>query len=142
MSPWRTIPSSPDSTVRRRASLDPVAEEPADDRQEVEVAAVERRGPTSHPVAGDEQRPVEAPAVVGDEPAVERDVRREGGQQGRLIGVVGEQQLDLVEAVTLPPAEADQEGDGPRRPSRARSFRCRGRRAGHPAAAARAGRPG
>ena len=37
----------------------------------------------------------------------------QGGQQRRFIGVVGEQQLDLVEAVALPPAEADQEGDGP-----------------------------
>ena len=54
--------------------LEPVAEEPADDRQQVQVAAVERGGPAGHAVAGDEQRPIEAPAVVGHQPAVERDV--------------------------------------------------------------------
>ena len=87
----------------------PVAEQPPDDRQQVEVAGMGRRVPPGQAVAGDEQRPVEGAAVVGDEPGVRRDQRRERGEEGPLLAVVGQEQLDLAEAVGLPPAEADEE---------------------------------
>ena len=105
-------------------------------------------GTARHPVAGDQQRPVEAAAVVGHEPAVGRDVARERVKHGRLVGVVGEQQLDLPEPVALPPAETDEERDGPggrREPGRlgveADQRDVRRRLAGQRARAAR-GRPG
>ena len=93
--------------------LEPVAEEAPDDRQQVQVAAVDRRGPAGHAVASDEQGPIEASAVVGHQPAVERDVAGQCGEERRFVGMIGEQQLDLVEGVALPPAEADEKGDSP-----------------------------
>jgi hypothetical protein len=54
---------------------EPMAEEPPHDRQEVEVAVVRRRWAARHPEPGHEQRPVEAPPVVGDEPRALRDRR-------------------------------------------------------------------
>ena len=46
----------------------PVPEEAADDRQQVEVTGMPRRGPAGHPEARRQQRPVEPTPVVGDEP--------------------------------------------------------------------------
>ena len=51
----------------------PMAKDTPDDRQEVEVALVHRRVRPGHPEPRDEERPVEAPAVVRDEPAAARD---------------------------------------------------------------------
>ena len=87
------------------------------------MAGVDRRRPAVHPVAGDEQRPVEAAAVVGHEPAVGRQVRRQRLEQRGLVAVVRQQELDLPERVPDPPAEPDEEGDGPggrRQPGRLR----------------------
>ena len=47
----------------------PVPEHSPDDRQKIQVAGVGRRHVPGHPVAGDEERPVEALAVVGHQPA-------------------------------------------------------------------------
>jgi hypothetical protein len=94
----------------RQSGIDhPVAEQPADQRQQVEVAGVERRLGAGEAVAGNDQRPVEPSTVVGDEPAVARDVVRQLSEQGRLVGVIREQELELPEATALPPAEADEE---------------------------------
>ena len=76
----RCRPSSSASAVRSRASAIRCRNTPADDRQQVEVAGVGRRGAPGQPVAGDEQRPVEAAAVVGHEPGVGRDGRGERGR--------------------------------------------------------------
>jgi hypothetical protein len=100
-----------------------VSEDAAHERQEVKVASVQRRVRAGHPVPGDEEGPVEATAVVRDEPAVARDVSRELVEQGRLIGMVRQQQLDLPEAAALPPAETDEEREGPRRGREARGLR-------------------
>ncbi len=48
----------------------PVPEQPADDRQQVEVTVVDRCRAPCQPVAGDEQRPVEPAPVVGHEPGI------------------------------------------------------------------------
>ena len=90
----------------------PVAEHTADEGQQVEMPRVERRVPAGHPVPGDEQRPVEAAAVVRHEPAVIGDARSELRQQRRLVGVIREEELDLPKAAALPPAEADEERQG------------------------------
>ncbi len=95
--------------------VEAVAEQPAHDRQEIEVAAVLGRRTAVHPVARDEQRPVEAASVVRHEPGIGRDRGRHGLEQGRLLGMVGEEQLDLPEPVAGPPAEPDEEGHGPGR---------------------------
>ena len=134
---------------RREARVGhPVAEHAPDERQQVQVAGMQRRVRAGHPEAGDEQRPVEAAAVVRDQPAAARDPRRQLGEQRRLVGVVGEQQLDLAEAAALPPAESDEERErarGRREPGRLRVKAEQGsvRPAAGPAAwrAAR-GRPG
>ena len=93
----------------------PVLEHASHERQEIEVAVVERRICASHPVPGHEQRPVKPAAVVGHEPAVARNARRKFRQERRLIGVIREQQLDLSEQAALPPPEPDQERQRPRR---------------------------
>ena len=62
--------------------------------------------------------------------------RARRSSRAALVGVIGQQQLADREPVALPDAEADQEGRAFRRPSRARSSRCPGRRG------AIAGRPG
>jgi hypothetical protein len=87
----------------------PVLEDPSDDRQQVEVAGVERGIVEGQAEPGDEQRPVEPPPVVRHEPRVVSDPARELCKHSRLIGVVRQQQLDLAEAAALPPAEADEE---------------------------------
>ena len=79
-----------------------VAEDPPDEREQVEVAGVRRRSASAHPIAGDEQRPVEAAAVVGDQPGVRRDRRGEGVEQGGLLGVIRQEELDLAEPVAGP----------------------------------------
>ena len=84
-----------------------VAEDAPDERQQVEVAGVGRWGTPVHPVAADEERPVEAPAVVGDEPGVGRDGGGEGIEQGRLGRVIRQEQLDLAEPVAGPGSEPD-----------------------------------
>ena len=103
--------------------LEAMAEQPTDDREQVEMAGVDRGGAAVHPVAGHEQGPVEAATVVGHEPGVVRQVRRDGLEQGRLLAVVGEQQLDLPEGVADPPAEADEERHGPGRRGQPRRLR-------------------
>jgi hypothetical protein len=95
---------------RRKPSVGhPVAKDSADERQQVQVTGVEWRVRAGHPVARDQERPIEASAVVGDQPAVARDVRGQLAQQCRLIGVVGKEELNLPEAAALPPAEPDEE---------------------------------
>ena len=91
----------------------PVAEDPPDEREQVEVAGMRRRSASAHPIAGDEERPVEAAAVVGDQPGVRRDRRGEGVEQRGLLGVIRQEELDLVEPVAGPRPEPDQEGDRP-----------------------------
>jgi hypothetical protein len=99
----------------------PVAEDTPDQRQEIEVASVQRWIRTRHPIPGHEERPVEAAAVVRDEPATGLNPRRQLGEERRLVGVIGQQELDLPEAAALPPAEPDKEGErarGRREPGR------------------------
>jgi len=99
----------------------PVAEDPPDQWQQIQVAGVEWRIRARHPVSGDEEWPVEAAAVVRDQPAVARDVGRELREQRRLVGMIREQELDLPESAALPPAQPDEEGE------RSRSGRETGR---------------
>jgi hypothetical protein len=95
---------------RQAGVVHPVAEQPAHDRQEVEVAGVIGCCPARQSVAGDEQRPVEAAPVVGHEPGVGRDVPAHLVEHHALLALVRKQKLDLAEGVADPPAEADQEG--------------------------------
>lgn len=94
------VPGHPeqDRLDRLQPGVDhPVAEHPADDREEIQVAVVRRRVATGEPIPGDQQRPVEPAPVVGHEPGVRRDVPPELVEQGRFIGVIRQQQLDLAE---------------------------------------------
>lgn len=100
-----------------------VTKEPADDRQEVEMAGMRRRRPASEPIPRDEQRPVEAATVVGHEPPVEPHVPGELGQERRLVGVIRQEQLDLAEPAALPPADPHEECQGAGRGGEARGFR-------------------
>ena len=63
--------------------------------------------------AGGEQRKVEAAAVVGDHARQRGEVARDQAQQGRLVRVVGEEQLSDDELLALEAAEPRQEDDGP-----------------------------
>ena len=78
------VPAQPQQRFLRCAKArvgHPVAEDPPDEREQVEVAGMRRRSASAHPIAGDEQRPVEAAPVVGHEPAGGRDSCRDLGQQ-------------------------------------------------------------
>jgi hypothetical protein len=66
----------------------PVPKDPPHQRQQVEVARVQRWVRARHPISGDEQRPVEPAPVVGHEPAVPRDVRGQLVEERRLVGMV------------------------------------------------------
>lgn len=99
----------------------PVAKDPADQRQKIEVTRVGRRAFARHPVARHEQGPIEPSAVVRDQPGGAWNPARELGEQGRLVGMVGQQELDLAEAAAFPPPEADEKRQ------RARSGRETGR---------------
>ena len=114
-SPWRWMPEQFLLGGAEPGIGHPVPEQPADDRQQVQVAGMVGRGRPVQPVAGDEQRPVEPAAVVGHQPAVGGDEVAEGRQHRRLVGVVRDEQLDLAERIPDPPAEPDEEGDGPGR---------------------------
>jgi hypothetical protein len=92
-----------------------VAEHTPDERQQVQVAGVQRRVGAGHSVARDQQRPVEPAAVVRHEPAIARNARRQLGKERRLVGVVWQEQLDLSEETALPPAKPDQERERARR---------------------------
>lgn len=91
-----------------------MAEHPPDERQQVEMTGVSRRPGAGHPVAGHEQGPVEAAAVVRHEPRPGRDPRGQLGEQGRLVGMVGQEQLFLAKAAAFPPPEPDEKGQRPR----------------------------
>ena len=100
----------------------PVAEQSPDDGQQIEVARMDRRRPPGEPVAGHDERPVETATVVCHQPAVVGNMPGQLGEQRRLIGMVGQEQLDLPEATALPPSEAHQEGEGACRGREARRF--------------------
>jgi hypothetical protein len=93
----------------------PVPEDAAHESQQVEVAGVDGRALPSEAVARDEERPVEAPAVVRHEPGVRRDVARELCEQRWLVRVIRQEQLDLPKAAPFPPAETDEERERPGR---------------------------
>jgi hypothetical protein len=88
----------------------PMLEDAPDDREEIQMAIVERRIRAGHAKPRDEQGPVEAAAVVRDEPAAARDAGRQLREQRRLVGVIWQQELDLAEQAAFPPAKADEEG--------------------------------
>jgi hypothetical protein len=100
----------PESGVRH-----PVPEDATDERQQVQMARMDRRALAGEPVASHEEGPVEATTVVGHEPAGRWDVARELGEQCRLIGMVGEEELNLPKATAFPPPEADEERERPGR---------------------------
>ena len=90
-----------------------MTKDPADERQQVEMAGMGRRTAAGHPEAGDEQRPVERPSVVGHEPAVDGDFGSDCREQGPLVRLVGQEELDHAELRSLPAAEAHEERHGP-----------------------------
>jgi hypothetical protein len=103
----------------------PVAKHATHQRQQVQMPGMERRVGAGHPIPGDEQRPVEAAAVVRDQPAVAWNVAGEFAEERGLVGMVRQQQLDLPEPAALPPAEPDEKGERPRRGRQARRLRVK-----------------
>jgi hypothetical protein len=90
---------------RREAGIDhSMPEQSPNDRQQIEVARMGRRSSPGQPIPGRDQRPVEALAVVGDQPTVARDMTRQLAEERRFVGVIGQEQLDLSEAAAFPPA--------------------------------------
>ena len=103
------------------------------------MAGVGRRVAAGHPVAGDEQRPVEAAAVVRDEPARPAGMWASSDRRAAPARPAGPGAAAGPGGTARPPTSRGRRGTRAcRRPSRARSSRCRGRRAGRPAAAGRA----
>ena len=100
-----------------------VPEETPDGGKEVEHPRVWRRRAAVETVASHQQWPVEAAAVVGDEPGVGRDGPLQLGQQGRLLAVVRADELEASQLVALPPAEPHQEGERPGRGAETRRLR-------------------
>lgn len=92
-----------------------VAKEAAHHRQQVQVAGVHGWAILPHAIAGHDQRPVEASAVVRDQPGRRRDVPPELRQQRRLVRLVGQEELGLAEHGPFPPPEPDQERQCPGR---------------------------
>ncbi len=90
-----------------------VAKQPSDNGQEVQMPGVNRRSIHRHPVPGDQEWPVKPLAVIGDQPAVDRDVPPKLLEQGGLVNMVREEQLDLPEARPFPPSQPDQKGKRP-----------------------------
>jgi hypothetical protein len=86
-----------------------VAEDPAHDRQQIEMARVPGRIRAGHPIPRHEEWPVEAPPVVRHQPASRRDPGGQLGEECRFVGVIREQELDLPESAALPPAQPDEE---------------------------------
>lgn len=81
----------------------------ADHRQEVEVPGMHRGCAPGHPVASHEKWPVEAAPVIGDEPAVLGNVSSQLIEEGWLVRLVRQEELQLAEAGALPPPEPDEE---------------------------------
>jgi hypothetical protein len=93
----------------------PVTKQPAHEGKEIEVTGVFGSRPASHAKPCHEQRPIEATTVVRHQPRVRRNPFRDQLQEGGLLAMIGEQQLDLAEQIALPPPEADEERHRPRR---------------------------
>ncbi len=85
---------------------DPVTEHAANERQQVEVAGVGRWRPPGQAEASLDQRPVEPAPVVAHEPGIGRDPGLDLGEDGGLLGVIGQHQLHLVECDRPPIAQA------------------------------------
>ena len=91
--PARDLPALDVAVAMRAEQLDldrpkpgvghPMPEDPTDERQQVKVAGERRWGGTRHPVPRDEQRPVEAAAVVGHEPRVRGEVAARDARAAR-----------------------------------------------------------
>jgi len=97
-----------------RTAQDPTVEAPGH-RQQVVVALRQRRHlaeEAMHRQAGGQERQVERASVVGDDPRQGGELGRDQAQQGRLVRVVGEEQLPHDEVVPLEMAEAGKEHDG------------------------------
>ena len=127
----------------------PVAEQAPDDRQQVEVAGMDRRRPTGQPKPRRQERPVErrgrcrsrARRSAGWPPRSRSAALVPRRGRGASAGPAG--------SGRRPPTSRGRRGRRPcPRPSRARSSRCRDRRAARPAAVVRGvsraapGRPG
>lgn len=67
---------------------------------------------TNHPISCNQERPVEAAPVIGHEPRLRRDERRQAMEEGPLLGLIRQEQLNLPELLAFPPAKAHEEGDG------------------------------
>ena len=90
-----------------------VPEDPPHEREQVEMTRQWRRRTPVQPESCNEQWPVEASSVVGNQPSARGEQLGEGVEHPGLAGLVGQQELDLPELITVPPAEPDQERDGP-----------------------------
>ena len=81
-------PAMPRSTLASLRVRQPVLPELSRERQQVQVAGVRGCRLPLEPVARDEQRPVERAPVVRHQPGVRRDLRRQGGEERRLVRLV------------------------------------------------------
>jgi hypothetical protein len=89
-------------------------EEPPDEKQQVQVAIEGGRHQAAHSKPGLEERPVERTPVVGDQAGSGRRLVSQGVEEGALLRVVREQQLNEAQPIALPSADPDQESDSAR----------------------------
>jgi hypothetical protein len=94
---------------------EPVPPELARHGEQVQMARMQRRRSPMQAEPRHQQRPVEAQAVVGDQPGVGRNGALQRRQQRRLVRMIRQHQLFDREALAVPSAESNQERHGARR---------------------------
>ena len=99
-----------------------VAEEPPNEQQKVQVAIQRRRLMAVHPETRLQQRPVEASAVVGDQPGARRSLGHQGFEQSLLLRMIGQGKLQQPQPLAFPPGDADEKGDRSGGAAEARRF--------------------
>ena len=98
---------------RQASAAKAVLPQSSRDGQQVQVSGQRRRTAAMHPMARDDQRPVECPAVVGHQPRVGRQIRAEHVEQCDLSRVVRKHELRDRVSIALPGSDSDQESKRP-----------------------------
>ena len=112
--------------------LQAMAEHSSHEGEQIEVAGVGGWRAALEPEPGDEEGPVEPAPVVRDEPGARRHEACERAEEGRLVRVVGKDELDLAEPARIPTSPGPRERRRSRPRCRGRWSRCPGRAGARP----------
>ena len=116
MSSSRSKPSSRSSTARSVHLSRARSEQAPGEVEEVDVVALaELAGHARHQPPGAKQGQVEGEPVVGRQPGRQAELGVEGGEEGRLVTRLGEEELDQLDPVGMRPRDGGGEdlGAGP-----------------------------